>query len=140
MRPASPSLADWEKALAPISAGGGTSCGAALAALAQARRRVEQVVLVTDEGDNTAPLFKNAYPAYAAALNVRPSVTIVKVGGASDLLERNCRELGVPLNVVEFRGDYYALPNVIPLLTAPSQTELLMEILNYPLPERKAGP
>ena len=28
---------------------------------------------------------------------------------------------------------------VIPLLAAPSQTELLMEIMNYPLPERKAG-
>jgi hypothetical protein len=41
--------------------------------------------------------------------------------------------------VFEFRGDYYALPNVIPLLSMPSQAELLMEILSYPLPERKAG-
>ena len=41
--------------------------------------------------------------------------------------------------VFEFGGDYYALPNVIPLLTMPSQADLLMEILNYPLPERRAG-
>jgi hypothetical protein len=41
--------------------------------------------------------------------------------------------------VFEFRGDYYALPNVIPLLSYPSQTELLMEILAYPLPQRRAS-
>jgi hypothetical protein len=55
------------------------------------------------------------------------------------LLERVCREKGVPLNVVPFTGDYYALPGVIPFLTAPSQAELLMEILEYPLPRRRAG-
>ena len=43
------------------------------------------------------------------------------------------------MNVFEFRGDYYALPNVVPLLTRPSQAELLMEILTYPLPQRKAA-
>ena len=100
-------------------------------------QRVEQIVLVTDEGENTAPLFKDAYAAYAQALNVRPAVTIVKVGQAQQPLEQACRELGVPLNVFEFRGDYYALPNVIPLLSMPSQADLLMEILSYPLPERR---
>ena len=38
--------------------------------------------------------------------------------------------------VIEFRGDYYALPNVIPLLAMPSQADLLMDILSYPLPSR----
>jgi hypothetical protein len=132
-------VANWEKALLGIHAGGGTSCGVALDWMAKKGQRVEQIVLVTDEGENAAPLFKDAYLAYAQALNVRPGVTIVKVGQASDLLEKNCREMGVPLNVFEFRGDYYALPNVIPLLTMPSQADLLMEILSYPLPERKAG-
>jgi hypothetical protein len=40
-------------------------------------------------------------------------------------------------NVFEFRGDYYALPNVIPLLTYPSLMEMVMEVLDYPLPKRK---
>ncbi len=132
-------VANWEKALLGIHAGGGTSCGVALDWMVKKSQRVEQIVLVTDEGENTAPLFKDAYLAYAQALNVRPAVTIVKVGQASDLLEKSCRAMGVPLNVFEFRGDYYALPNVIPLLTMPSQADLLMEILSYPLPERKAG-
>ena len=85
------------------------------------------------------PDLESAAMAYAAAVKVRPSVTVVKIGQAADTLERACRDKGIPLNVVEFRGDYYALPNVIPFLTAPSQAELLMEILNYPLPERRAG-
>jgi hypothetical protein len=137
--PQGPSLADWEKALLGVNAGGGTSCGVALEWMAHQRQRVEQVVFVTDEAENTGPLFPDAYETYARAVNVRPSVTIVKIGDASDALERACRDKGIPLNVLAFRGDYYALPNVIPLLTAPSQAELLMEILNYPLPQRRVG-
>jgi hypothetical protein len=139
IEPKGAGLADWEKALLGVHAGGGTSCGVALEWMARKGQRVEQVVLVTDEGENTAPFFKDAYEAYAKALNVRPAVTIVRIGQAGGTLSEACRRLGVPLHVFEFRGDYYALPNVIPLLSAPSQAELLMEILNYPLPERKVG-
>jgi hypothetical protein len=137
VEPRGPALADWEKALAGIHAGGSTSCGVALDWMRRRGQRVEQFVFVTDEGENSAPLFKDAYAAYAAELKVRPSVILVRVGQAADTLQRACRELGVPLHMIEFRGDYYALPNVIPLLTFPSQVELLMEILNYPLPRRK---
>jgi hypothetical protein len=137
--PQGSTVADWEKALLGIHAGGGTSCGVALDWMARKGQRVEQIVLVTDESENTAPLFKDAYAAYAQALNVRPAVTIVKVGQANNVLEQSCKALSVPFNVFEFRGDYYALPNVIPLLSMPSQADLLMEILSYPLPQRKAG-
>jgi hypothetical protein len=139
VQPKGKTVADWEKALLGISAGGGTSCGVALDWMAKKGQRVEQIVLVTDEGENQAPLFKDAYAAYITALNVRPSVTIVKVGQAGNLLEKACQELAVPLNVFEFRGDYYALPNLVPLLSMPSQADLLMEILSYPLPQRKAA-
>ncbi|HEY7313843.1 MAG TPA: hypothetical protein VH643_31120 [Gemmataceae bacterium] len=139
VQPKGASLADWEKALLGVNAGGSTSCGVALEWMARQGQRVEQIVLVTDEGENVAPLFKDAYETYAGSVNVRPAVTIVRIGQATNTIEQACRGKGIPLNVFEFRGDYYALPNVIPLLTAPSQTELLMEILNYPLPERKAG-
>lgn len=139
VEPKGSTLADWEKALLGVNAGGSTSCGVALEWMARQRQRVEQIVLVTDEGENQAPLFKDAYDAYAQALNVRPAVTIVKIGQTTKTIEQACRDKGIPLNVFDFRGDYYALPNVIPLLTAPSQAELLMEILNYPLPERKVG-
>jgi uncharacterized protein with von Willebrand factor type A (vWA) domain len=131
------SLADWEKALAGINAGGGTSCGVAIEWLRRKKRRVEQIVMVTDEGENTAPRFQDAYEAYARDLGIRPSVILVRVGHASNLLQHACANLGIAPNVFTFRGDYYALPNVIPFLTYPSLTEMVMEVLNYPLPERQ---
>ena len=39
----------------------------------------------------------------------------------------------------QFTGDYYALPNLVPLLSRPSKLELLMEIMEYPLPAAEAG-
>jgi hypothetical protein len=137
IEPRGPALADWEKALAGIHAGGSTSCGVALDWMRRKGQRVEQLVFVTDEGENAPPRFQEAYEAYAGEFKVRPSVILVRIGQAADTLQRACRDLGVPINVIEFRGDYYALPNVIPLLKFPSQVELLMEILNYPLPRRK---
>src|SRR5262249_25133276 len=121
--PEGPALADWEKAIVGIRCGGSTSCGAAVEAMRQKKHRVEQFVFVTDEGENAAPLFKDAYEAYVKDVGVRPGVVIVKIGQTTNQLELACKALGVPPHVVEFRGDYYALPNVIPLLTQPSQAD-----------------
>jgi hypothetical protein len=41
--------------------------------------------------------------------------------------------------VFEFCGDYYSLPNLVPLLAKPNRLELLMEIMEYPLPVRRAA-
>ena len=35
--------------------------------------------------------------------------------------------------------DYYSLPNLVPLLARPSRLDLLMEIMEYPLPKRLAA-
>jgi hypothetical protein len=63
----------------------------------------------------------------------------VKIGQTSKKLEEACAELGVAPNVAEFRGDYYALPNLLPLLSYPSLAELVMQVLEYPLPRRRAA-
>jgi hypothetical protein len=131
------SLGDWEKALAGIKAGGGTSCGAALERMRRKKQRVEQIVMVTDEDENTAPLFKEVYSNYVEELEIHPAVILIKIGNTHRNIEIACAGLGVTPNVFEFRGDYYALPNVIPLLTYPSLMEMVMEVLDYPLPQRK---
>lgn len=133
------SLADWEKALTGITAGGGTSCGVAIEMMRRKGQRVEQFILVTDEGENQAPLFLNAYQAYSEETQTRPDVILVKVGHATNTLERACASLGIAPSVFTFSGDYYALPNLIPLLQRPSMVDVLLEILEYPLPERKAS-
>lgn len=129
-------LADWERAFALVRAGGTTSLGAPLAVMQQRGQRVEQIIVVTDEGENASPYFTPAYQAYCAALNVAPDVVIVKVDRASDYTEQQLRAAQIAVETFDFKGDYYALPNLVPMLSRPSRLELLMEVIATPLPQR----
>lgn len=132
-------LASWERALAGILAGGGTSCGAALEVMRLKKQYAEQIILVTDEGENAAPHFVPTLQKYREAVKADPAVCIVRTPHASDHLERACRQAGITVDVFQFSGDYYSLPNLVPLLSRPSKLELLMEIMDYPLPVRKSA-
>ncbi len=44
-------LSDWERAFEHIRAGGGTSIGCAVEALRRKQQIVDQIILVTDEGE-----------------------------------------------------------------------------------------
>jgi hypothetical protein len=129
-------LAAWEKALKGVNAGGGTSCGVALDMMTRKRRYVEQIIMITDEGENTAPLFVSSFKTYCEVVKTQPNVCFVRTPGASDQLERQCRTNGIGCDAFQFTGDYYALPNLAPLLSRPSKLELLLEIIDYPLPRR----
>lgn len=131
-------LKAWEKAFAGIKAGGGTSCGVAVDAMIRKGIAVEQIVMVTDEGENTAPLFVPTLQKYRETLKADPSVVFVKVGAAGNHLEKLCLAAGIAVDAFEFRGDYYSLPNLIPILQKPSKLELLIEIMDTALPGRKA--
>jgi hypothetical protein len=132
-------VASWERALLGITAGGGTSCGVAVEAMRLKGQYVEQIVLVTDEGENRAPLFAPTLEKYRDSVKADPNVCVVRVPGSGNAIETTCGRIGVTVDVFEFSGDYYALPNLIPLLSRPSKLELLMEILEYPLPQRKSA-
>ena len=66
-----------------------------------------------------------------------PSVIIVKVGSASNYVEQKLAEKQTQVDTFTFAGDYYSLPNLVPLLSRPSRLELLIEILDTPLPVRE---
>jgi hypothetical protein len=134
-----PSLADWEQALAGIRAGGTTSCGVAVEMLRRQCQVVEQIIMVTDEEENTSPRFVEALKRYREELKADPHVVFVKTQGASAQLEHECRRERVAFDAYQFSGDYYALPNLLPLLTRPSKLDLLLDIMAYPLPQRKAA-
>jgi hypothetical protein len=136
---AGPELSAWEKALTGITAGGGTSVGVAVEQLRRKRQYVEQIVVVTDEEENGDPRFVPTLKKYCAEMKVEPAVCFVKVVGASAQLEAECRKAGIAADAYQFSGDYYALPNLVPLLARPSKLELLQEILEYPLPQRREG-
>jgi hypothetical protein len=130
-------LAAWERALRGITAGGGTSCGVALEYMRRKQQYVEQIIMVTDEGENTAPLFVDTLMKYREEVKADPNVCFVRTPGAGTQLEENCRRAGIVADAFQFTGDYYSLPNLVPLLSRPSRLELLMEIMEYPLPVRK---
>lgn len=139
IEPAGADLASWEKELAGVKAGGGTSCGVGIERMRQKRQYVEQIILVTDEGENSPPCFVTTLQKYRQELNADPNVCLVRTRGGSDMLERQMKQANLPADVFQFSGDYYALPNLIPMLCQSSRLELLMEIMEYPLPKRKAA-
>lgn len=130
-------LTDWERAFQHIKAGGSTSIGCALEAMRKKRQIVDQIIIVTDEGENAAPYFGEVYKTYCRELAVMPNVVIVRVGGYCTWLEKQLKGQQAPVETFTFAGDYYSLPNLVPLLTRPSRLELLMEILDTALPVRK---
>jgi hypothetical protein len=134
-----PALAEWERALAGINAGGGTSCGVAVEMMRRQKQVVEQIIMVTDEGENTNPRFVEALRQYRVELKADPHVFFVKTRGASNQLEQECQRERITFDAYQFGGDYYALPNLLPLLTRPSKLDLLLEIMAYPLPVRKVA-
>jgi hypothetical protein len=130
-------LAAWEKALKGIIAGGGTSCGVALESMKRKEQYVEQIIVVTDEEENTAPFFVQTLQKYREHVKADPNVCFVRTPGGGTQLEDQCRTAGIQADGFQFTGDYYALPNLVPLLSRPSKLDLLMEIIEYPLPARK---
>ncbi|NJN15004.1 MAG: VWA domain-containing protein [Oscillochloris sp.] len=128
----------WEQAFRMVKANGATSIGAPLAKLARERHYVEQVIVITDMGENTAPRFSDAYAEYVRRVGVRPNVTLVAVGGRDQSFLNSLHAQGVPLTLWEFKGDYYSLPNLLPLLALPSRAELVEQVMGVPLPKRAA--
>ena len=131
-----PALSDWEKAFKFIKADGSTSIGAALAKMTRDRVYAEQVVIVTDEGENTAPYFRDAWEEYKTVMKSVLSVIIVQVGGANHSFVTGLQNRGIEVMRYQFQGDMYSLPNVLPLLSMPSKSELADLIMQYPLPTR----
>ena len=134
---AGPDLAAWEAAIKGITAGGSTSCGVAVEMMRRKKQYVEQIILVTDEGENTPPLFVETLKKYREEVKADPNVCFVRTPGAVTELEEQCRKVGIMVDAFQFNGDYYALPNLVPMLSRPSKLDLLQEILEYPLPARR---
>lgn len=129
-------LSDWERAFKGIQATGPTSCGVALKTMFKRKQVVFQIVMITDQEENCAPLMAPALKEYATLTGEYPNVVIVNIGKHSRKVESSLRSLDVVVDTYTFNGDYYSLPNLIPLLEGGSRLDLLMEILDYPLPIR----
>jgi hypothetical protein len=132
-----PTLHDWHTAFASLSANGATSIGAPFVNLTRARARVEQIVVITDGAENTAPFFTRALREYEETLHTSCSVVVVfvqeSIPGRTSLQTALEREQ-IPHSIYRFEGDLYSLPNLVPYLVQPCRAELGAEILETPLP------
>ena len=124
----------FDREMSLVRGGGMTSYGAPLAAMRRnGQNDVEQIIFVGDEGENAMPTFRNEYPK----LSTKPNIIVVRVGDRNTSIERACSDIGAEFRAIEFSGDKYSLQNVIPLLSGASTADLVMEILDFPLPQRK---
>jgi hypothetical protein len=130
-------LSDWEKAFKGVIAGGGTSCGVAVDVMRRQNKLVEQIIIVTDQEENAAPFMAPTLKQYAQEIGVLPNVIIVNVGRNSSHLQRSLTAADIAVDTFDFNGDYYSLPSLLPMLAGGTRLEFLMDIMDYPLPERK---
>lgn len=126
---------EWEESFRSVRAEGATSPGAAVAWLLQHDRTVEQLVLVTDQRENQRPRLAAALRLYRRR-NPHLRVVFVTLPGGTDELHRQVQRLGLETRNHRFGGDYYSLPDLLPLLSAPTRVGMLTEILETPLPQR----
>lgn len=129
-------LSSWERRLQLVFPGGPSSPGAALEAMRLADEAIEQIILVTDGHENCKPYFAPAYHDYCQALKVQPPVVIVNPGEPNPLFLEHLSKNNIETETYDFAGDYYSLPNLIPMLARPSRFELLLEIMEVELPRR----
>ena len=131
------SLAGWRQAFKHLRASGVTSIGAPLVNMARDGVEPEQIVIITDGEENTAPRFHHAYSELCEAVGRWVPVIVVFVAerdtGATSL-ERDLRSRGVDYTAYRFDGDLYSLPNVIPFLSQPSRVDVCAQVLDTPLP------
>lgn len=133
-----PEMSHWEKAFLGIRPGGGTSCGCPFVAMTKNQQKVDQVIIVTDGGDNSYPLFHVAYKDYVRFNGSEPSVCVVKIPSSeSDSLTKACQEAKINVDTYKVENDYVSLPAILPFLSSSTKLDLIMEILETELPSRK---
>jgi len=130
----------WAKKLRMQVAGGRTDIGKCLRAMMRSNISVEQIVLITDEGENGSPTFSTLLHDYKKQFGHMPSIVIVRLGQyAQDKVERGCKHSGAEVDVVHVSDiDKVSIPNLIQLLSRKSLFDLVQEIMETPLPTRKA--
>ncbi len=128
----------WDTKLKMYRAVGGTSPNSVVRAMIDQKIHAEQIVVVTDEGENSPGQFAQAVKNYEREMGILPSVVLVRVGHWRDVMYRTCEAAGIDVDFIDCsRADSVSIPNVIQLLSRKSIFDLVMEILALPLPDRE---
>lgn len=142
----------WDDKLEMVSAGGGTTPSDIIRVMDLRKLDVEQIVLVTDEGElslhyghsSSSRLPDNCFAAELKKFNEKHgrdiNVLIVRIGrNKSNIMEESLKKAGVSVDVLPCDDiDSIAIPNLLQLLAKPSIFELVQSILEIKLPKRSA--
>ena len=100
---------------------------------------VEQFIIIGDGGDNTNPKFAATYDEYCKLVAAKPNVTLLHIPGDTNRLGPEMKAAGVDYQEIEFRGDYYSLPDMLTIMSRNTIFDLVAEIMEIELPKRSAA-
>lgn len=135
------SFAAWNKKLAMHRCGGATNLGGVLRSMINEDIYAEQIIIITDEGENGYPKFHELLPEYKAKFGLIPEIVIVSMGRHATA-NRNkvvtpCQNAGATVTRMDVADiDKISIPNLIQLLSKKSVFDLVQEILQLPLPTK----
>lgn len=127
------SLDQVQKATRHICANGGTSIGCGLNRMLQEKIALDGIAIVSDGGENTAPLFADVYKKYAAFVDKDVPVYFYDVYGDTAFTWALNRA-GIEMQKFDLRGksDYYSIPNLVQTMRS-NRYSLVDEIMATPL-------
>ncbi len=113
---------------------GGTSIGCGLELLMDKGIVVNGIAISSDGGDNSLPLFHQAYARYKSKFGIEPPVYLYHVPGEEDVLSICCQRSSIMLQKFKLGTgvDYYSIPNFAATMRT-SRYSLVDEIMSMPL-------
>ena len=117
-----------------VSANGNTSIGSGLQWAIDKKIVVDGIAIVSDGGENTAPIFAPTYANYSKIIGKEVPVYLYQCRGDNPVLIHNMKVSNLDLQVFDIMNgvDFYSLPN----LCATMRTQrygLVEEIMEFPL-------
>lgn len=129
---------NWERKLKMVNANGSTNLGAVVTAMLSRNIQPEQIVIVTDEGENGHPTFSEELERFKKKWDYLPNIVIIRLGSSLDKIERSCKNIGAQVDVFRCNNvDMVSMPNILQVLSRKSIFDLIQEILELDLPERE---
>jgi hypothetical protein len=118
-----------------VAAGGGTSIGCGLLAIAERKIEVDGIAVVSDGGENNTPMFAHTYKAYSQAIGKEVPVYFYKTTGDSDAFSRSLRAAEIDVQIFDLtsgKTDHYALAGLVSSMRT-QRYSLVDAIMEFPL-------
>jgi hypothetical protein len=127
------SLDQIQKATKHIHADGGTSIGVGLNRMLEEKIELDGIAIVSDGGENTAPIFSDVYKRYSQFVGKEVPVYFYDVHGRSGW-EQSISNAGIEIQTFKVAGntDYYSIVNTVQTLRS-NRYSLIDEIMATPL-------